>query len=94
MSWQLRALDPRGRFQRHGLPSCIIAAMAEVAALVCTACGAPLGAVTSLPAVVECGFCGAAMAIAHDTQTITRPATTSDEIELRAAKRQVACGAR
>ena len=68
----------------------ILGAMVEIGALVCTACGAPLAAVASLPAVVECGFCGAVMSVAHDAQTITRPATTSDEIELRAAQRQAA----
>jgi hypothetical protein len=61
--------------------------MLEAVALVCASCGGPLSAVERLPAVVDCGFCGAVMSIAHDAQTITKPATPSDELELRAQKR-------
>lgn len=64
--------------------------MVEITALVCAACGGPLDAVRQLPAVVPCSFCGAVMAIAHDSQTLTRPATPSDELEARYAKRQAA----
>src|SRR5438309_1181244 len=64
--------------------------MLEVAALVCTACGGPLAAVTPLPAVVTCGFCGAVMSIAHDSQTLTHPATATEEVLLRQAKRREA----
>jgi hypothetical protein len=64
--------------------------MVEVAALVCIACGGPLDAVTELPAVVDCGYCGAALAVANDTQTITRPATPSDRLDALAHKRAAA----
>jgi hypothetical protein len=64
--------------------------MVEVAALVCIACGGPLDAANELPAVVECGYCGAALTVARDTQTITRPATPSDRLDALAQKRAAA----
>ena len=43
-------------------------------ALVCTNCGGPLAAVKTIPAVVECVFCGAVLAVGHGPATITRRA--------------------
>ncbi len=65
--------------------------MTDVISLVCAACGGPLDAVAQIPAVVECGYCGAVMSVAsRDVQTVTRPATPSDQLELRQQRRAAA----
>lgn len=47
----------------------------RIEALVCTNCGGPLAEVNSLPAVVECAFCNAVLAVGHGPMTVTRRAT-------------------
>jgi hypothetical protein len=50
----------------------------HVTALVCMQCGGPLAAVTTIPTVVECAFCGAAIAVEHERTVVTRPGSSDD----------------
>ncbi len=47
-------------------------------AILCLQCGGPLGAVKAIPAVVECGFCGAVISVG-ERPVVTR-AGTPDEL--------------
>jgi hypothetical protein len=66
------------------------AARMRTTALVCLQCGGPLGQVSQVPAVVECEFCGAVMAVGHDAPVLTRAGAAD---EARAARRAAAAKA-
>ena len=68
----------------------MLPAMIEIAALVCVTCGGPLGAVKAVPAVIECEFCGAVIAVSNDAATVTKPGSPD---ELREAKHRAAAKA-
>lgn len=57
----------------------------QTTALVCVQCGGPLGQVTAIPAVVECEFCGAVMAVGHDVPVLTRAGVPDEAREARRA---------
>jgi hypothetical protein len=44
----------------------------DVSALLCPQCGGPLGKPAALPAIVECGFCGTALAVSSMETHIER----------------------
>lgn len=56
--------------------------------LVCLGCGAPLGRIDALPAIVECSFCNAVISVGTEHPVITKPsaADAKRDQDLQAAR--------
>jgi len=62
----------------------------KVDALVCARCGAPLGLVAALPALVGCEFCGATISVSREASVVTKEGAPDELRAQRARESKVA----